>query len=384
MKQRRFWLAKIEELWQKRSVLWLSGVRRVGKTCLSQTLTNIEYFDCELPRTRRLLDDPEAFLQSLRGKRIVLDEVHRLQNPSELLKIAADYFPDTEILATGSSTLGVSAKFKDTLAGRKTELWLTPMISPDLPDFDNTDLTHRLLRGGLPSFFVPTNLPEQDFQEWMDAYWAKDIQELFRLERRYSFQRFAELLFVQSGGIFEATRFSRPCEVSRTTINNYLSVLEATFVVHVVRPFSTHRPTEIVSAPKVYGFDTGFVCYHRGWLDLRPEDMGLLWEHYVLNELHGRLQFRDIFYWRDKRGHEVDFVLAHRGRPHMAIECKWSADDFDKRNIKAFRRQYSEGGNFVVAQDINRPFSRYYNKILVDFVDLQTLIDIVWKIKGGI
>ena len=384
MKQRRFWLAKIEELWQKRSVLWLSGVRRVGKTCLSQTLTNIEYFDCELPRTRRLLDDPEAFLQSLRGKRIVLDEVHRLQNPSELLKIAADYFPDTEILATGSSTLGVSAKFKDTLAGRKTELWLTPMISPDLPDFDNTDLTHRLLRGGLPSFFVPTNLPEQDFQEWMDAYWAKDIQELFRLERRYSFQRFAELLFVQSGGIFEATRFSRPCEVSRTTINNYLSVLEATFVVHVVRPFSTHRPTEIVSAPKVYGFDTGFVCYHRGWLDLRPEDMGLLWEHYVLNELHGRLQFRDIFYWRDKRGHEVDFVLAHRGRPHMAIECKWSADDFDKRNIQAFRRQYSEGGNFVVAQDINRPFSRYYNKILVDFVDLQTLIDIVWKIKGGI
>jgi len=67
------------------------------------------------------LDDPEAFLQSLRGKRIVLDEVHRLQNPSELLKIAADYFPDTKILATGSSTLGVSAKFKDTLAGRKTE-----------------------------------------------------------------------------------------------------------------------------------------------------------------------------------------------------------------------------------------------------------------------
>lgn len=330
------------------------------------------------------MDDPEAFLQSLRGKRIVLDEEHRLQNPSELLKIAADYFPDTKILATGSSTLGVSTKFKDTLAGRKTELWLTPMISPDLPDFDNTDLTHRLLRGGLPSFFVPTNLPEQDFQEWMDAYWAKDIQELFRLERRYSFQRFAELLFVQSGGIFEATRFSRPCEVSRTTINNYLSVLEATFVVHVVRPFSTHRPTEIVSAPKVYGFDTGFVCYHRGWLDLRPEDMGLLWEHYILNELHGRLQFRDIFYWRDKRGHEVDFVLAHRGRPHMAIECKWSADDFDKRNIQAFRRQYSEGGNFVVAQDINRPFSRYYNKILVDFVDLQTLIDIVWKIKGGI
>ena len=112
--------------------------------------------------------------------------------------------------------------------------------------------------------------------------------------------------------------------------------------------------------------------------------MGLLWEHYILNELHGRLQFRDIFYWRDKRGHEVDFVLAHRGRPHMAIECKWSADDFDKRNIQAFRLQYSEGGNFVVAQDINRPFRRSYNNIIVDFINLETLIDIVWKTKRGV
>ena len=60
----------------------------------------------------------------------------------------------------------------------------------------------------------------------MDAYWAKDIQELFRLERRASFQRFVELLMAQSCGIFEATRFAAPCEVSRTTITNYLAVLE--------------------------------------------------------------------------------------------------------------------------------------------------------------
>jgi predicted AAA+ superfamily ATPase len=90
----------------------------------------------------------------------------------------------------------------------------------------------------------------------MDAYWAKDIQELFRLERRDSFQRFTELVMAQSGGIFDATRFAGPCEVSRPTITNYLCVLEATFVAHVIRPFSTRRPTEIVAAPKVYGFDT--------------------------------------------------------------------------------------------------------------------------------
>jgi predicted AAA+ superfamily ATPase len=208
--------------------VWLSGVRRAGKTVLSQSLPDIEYFDCELPRVRRLLDDPEGFLKEHRQRRIVLDEIHRLDRPSEILKIAADHFPTTKVLATGSSTLGASAKFRDTLAGRKEELWLTPMTLIDVEEFAAFDLRHRFLHGGLPPFFLEDALPEREFQEWMDAYWAKDIQELFRLERRGSFQKFAELLMAGSGGIFEATKFARPCEVSRTTIANYLTVLDAT------------------------------------------------------------------------------------------------------------------------------------------------------------
>jgi hypothetical protein len=207
----------------------------------------------------------------------------------------------------------------------------------------------------------------------MDAYWAKDIQELFRLERRSSFQRFAELLMARSGGIFEATKFAAPCEVSRTTISNYLKVLESTFVMHVVRPFSQHRPTEIVAAPKVYGFDTGFVCCHRGWHPLRPEDLGGLWEHFVLNEIQASLQDRNIRYWRDKRGHEVDFVWTRRGAKPVAIECKWSADGLDSKNLQAFRRQYPEGENFVVAPDVKRTFSRRYGEISVKFAGLDTL-----------
>ena len=122
MVARKFWIERIENLWKHRSVLWLSGVRRVGKTFLCKSLNNIDYFDCELPSVRRILEEPEGFLESLKEKRVVLDEVHRLRNPSEILKIAADHFPDTKIIATGSSTLGASAKFRDTLAGRKTEV----------------------------------------------------------------------------------------------------------------------------------------------------------------------------------------------------------------------------------------------------------------------
>ncbi len=376
---RNYWITEIEKAWTERSVIWLSGVRRAGKTYLSQSLGNIEYFDCELPRVRRLMEDPEEFLKSLgdQGKRIVLDEIHRLDNPAELLKIAADHYPEIKILATGSSTLGASSKFKDTLTGRKKEIWLTPALDEDLADFKIKDLKHRLLRGGLPPFLLSKEFPEADFQEWMDAYWAKDIQELFRLERKYSFQKFMELLMTQSGGIFEATRFTAPCEVSRTTITNYLKILEATFVAHIIHPFSSHRPTEIVSAPKVYGFDTGFVCYYRGWNELREEDLGVLWEHYVLNEIQAKLHTRQIHYWRDKRGHEIDFIIPIRGKTPtpIAIECKWKATQLDHRNLEAFLYQYPEAKVFIVSQGIDRTFSRKYGETVVTFTDLPSLID---------
>jgi predicted AAA+ superfamily ATPase len=321
-----------------------------------------------------MMEDPQGFFDDLRGRTIVLDEIHRLQNPSELLKIAADHYPGLRVLATGSSTLGASMKFKDTLAGRKRDIWLAPMCLADLEDAGRPDLRHRLLRGGLPPFFLADRFPERDFQEWMDAYWAKDIQELFRLQSRSSFQKFVELMLTQSSGIFEATRFSRPCEVSRTTIGAYLRVLEATFVAHVIRPFSTHRPTEIVSAPKVYGFDTGFVCYYRGWQELREQDLGILWEHFVLNEIMANRQTREVYYWRDKRGHEVDFVLAPLRQKPLVVECKWSADDFEPANLQSFRKQYPEGENVVVAQDVDRAFQRTWGEISVRFQSLASLI----------
>ena len=373
--KRQYWIQSIESGWKRRSVIWLSGVRRSGKTFLCQSLDQIEYFDCELPRVRRMIEDLEGFLTGLEGKRIVLDEIHRLRSPSELLKIASDHYPNTLILAIGSSTLGASRKFRDTLTGRKIELWLTPMILSDLRDFQQGNLKHRLLHGGLPPFFLSKVLPEREFQEWMDAYWAKDIQELFRLERRYSFQKFAELLMTRSGGIFKAQKFATECEASRTTLINYLRALEETFVVHVIRPFSSHRSTEIVKAPKVYAFDTGFVCHYKGWNDLRSEDLGILWEHFVLNEMQGRLQSREIRYWRDKRGHEIDFVLVKKGKEPIAIECKWSANDFDPSNLKAFRRAYPRGANYLVSHDIDRPYLHRYNGLPVETTSLSNLIE---------
>lgn len=144
MKSRLFWQDRVESAWEERPIVWLSGIRRVGKTFLGSSLNNMEYFDCELPSLRAQLDDPEFFFEQLDGKRIVLDEIHRLSNPSEVLKIAADHYPNVKVLATGSSSLSASKKFSDTLTGRKSEIWLTPMLFHEASVFGNTDIKHRL------------------------------------------------------------------------------------------------------------------------------------------------------------------------------------------------------------------------------------------------
>jgi predicted AAA+ superfamily ATPase len=101
----------------------------------------------------------------------------------------------------------------------------------------------------------------------------------------------------------------------------------------------------------------------------------LLLEHFVLNEIYAHLQTkRKLYYWRDKREHEVDFILLpQKGNP-LAIETKWKAEGFDPKNILAFRKRYPKGENFVVCFDVERGFSRRYNNLKVNFLNLPALI----------
>lgn len=330
-----------------RPIVWLAGVRRSGKTSLCHRIQGENYFDCELPSVRRQVEK-EDFWNQFKKEIVILDEIHRLENPAQVLKIAADHHPTVRVIATGSSTLAATTKFRDTLAGRKTRVWLTPTNSYDLEAFKKRDLSTRLLLGGLPPFLLAKQWEEKDYQEWLDSFWSRDIQELFHLGNRSSFLKFFELVMSQSGGIFEAQRFSVPCEVSHTTIANYLSVLETTLTAHLVRPYSKRLATEIVSAPKVYGFDTGFVAFAKGWHTLLNEQLGILFEHWVLNEFYSLLQDPTMNYWRDKAGHEVDFVWKRRGKPPIAIECKLKKSLFDSASLKSFRTRHPEGENILV------------------------------------
>jgi hypothetical protein len=146
--------------------------------------------------------------------------------------------------------------------------------------------------------------------------------------------------------------------------------------MHVVRPYAEGGRSEILSAPRVYGFDTAFVCHYRGATSLRPADLGALWEHLVLNELHAHVGRGAIRYWRTKHGSEVDFVLVRHGRAPVAVECCWSAADFEPAAMRSFRGAYPGGASFVVTADTPDGGSREraYGPLRVTFVSARDLV----------
>jgi len=123
----------------------------------------------------------------------------------------------------------------------------------------------------------------------------------------------------------------------------------------------------------VYGFDTGFVAWAQGMHEVPEKDRGFFWEHLVLNELSARLQTRGVMNWRDKRGREVDFVLAPRGDAPIAIEAKWRADRFDPAGMLAFRALHPGGRNFLVASDVTNPFVREMEGLEIRYCPLSQL-----------
>lgn len=375
MYKRPFWIQRIEQAWKKRSVVWLSGVRRVGKTTLARMLPDTVYLNCDLPSVCRRLTDPESFYDGL-GKRatIVFDEVHRLEEPSRLLKIAADVYPHLKVLATGSSTLVATQKFRDSLTGRKQMIYLPPVLWMEcLSEFGITDLDRRMLHGGLPEFLLSPKKEPAFFSEWMDSFYARDIQELFSIRNRTGFMKLLHLLMRQSGGFIDYTNLAHLSELSRPTVKAHVEVMSIAHAVFLLQPFHGGGRREITQRPKCYTFDTGFVTFAKGWDSIREEDRGLLWEHLVLDTLRTGMDNRTIYYWRDKSGREVDFVMKGSGQQVDTVECKINPDRFDFNSLAVFRANYPEGRNYVVSPVVKTPYQQRFGKLVVRYCNVNHL-----------
>ena len=362
MIERPLWLDRVKQAWVKRSVVWLSGVRRVGKTTIARMLPDAVHLNCDLPSSVRALEDPELFLGTQAANAVlVFDEVHRLDDPSRLLKIAADEFPHLKVLATGSPTLGATRKFSDTLTGRKRAIHLCPVLWEECAKtFGVQDLDRRLLHGGLPELLLAEHKDPAFLNEWIDSFYARDILELFGIRNRQGFLGLFRLLLRQSSGQLDYSQLANLSEMSRVTAKAHIEAMQIAHVVHLLRPFHGGGKREIVSRPKCYAFDTGFVTFEKGWDSIRNDDRGVLWEHLVLDSLRFRYADDDIYYWQDKSHREIDFVIR-RGRDRVdVVECKINPDRLNPSAVEAFRALYPVGENYVVSPAVKRsaPFRR--------------------------
>ena len=334
------------------------------------------YLNCDLPSVHRTLEEPELFLDSRVPDRVlILDEVHRLHDPSRLLKIAADEYPHLRILATGSSTLAATRKFRDSLTGRKQAIHLCPVLWEECEDsFAVRDLDRRLLSGGLPEALLAAGKDPAFFNEWLDSFYARDILELFGIRNRQGFLSLFRLLLRQSGGQLDYSRLSSLSEQSRPTVKSHVEALQVAHAVFLLSPFHGGGRREIVSRPKCYAFDTGFVTFEKGWDNIREDDRGLLWEHLVLDALRFQHADKDIFYWQDKSRREVDFVVRHTRDRVDTIECKINPGRLNTVSVETFRSIYPHGENYIVSPHLKSAYRIRRNNIIYTVCTVKELM----------
>jgi len=372
---RPFWIQKIQKAWDKRSIVWLSGVRRVGKTTLARMFSDAVYFNCDLPSVVSSLEDPEWFFDNLSGEKIVIfDEIHRTPDPSRILKIAADSYPHFRILATGSSTLAATRKFRDTLTGRKIMISLPPVLWEECKDvFGINSLDKRLLNGGLPEPLMAEKKDPYFFSEWMDSFYARDVQELFGVRNRTGFLNLLKLLLRQSGGLIDYLSLSKLSGISRPAVKSYIEAMLLSQAIFLVTPFHGGGRRELTRRPKAYAFDTGFVTFLKGWDTIRDDDRGVLWEHLVLDTILTMVNPFELFYWRDKSGREIDFVVKCNNSLVTTIECKINPDQFNIKSLSAFRKLYPYGKNIVISPLVKNPYKREINSFLIEYHNLSSV-----------
>lgn len=371
MVKRSFWIQRIQAAWEKRPIVWLSGVRRVGKTTIAKMFHDAVYMNCDLPSVNRQMEDPESFYDSLkRGATVIFDEIHRLNDPSRILKIASDAYPHLKVLATGSSTLSATRKFRDSLTGRKHMIYLPPVLwSECMDEFGIKELDRRFLHGGLPEPLMSEKKDASFFSEWIDSFYARDIQEIFAIRNRTGFMKLLHLLLRQSGGLLDYSNLAQLSDLSRHTVKSHIEAMSTAHALFLLSPFHGGGRREITHRPKCYCFDTGFVTFIKGWDSIREDDRGLLWEHLALDILRTATDDRSLFYWRDKSGREIDFVIKGSRQRTDAIECKISPDDFSPANLAVFRSLYPEGRNLVLCPNIKTTYHRRYGNLQVSFIN---------------
>jgi predicted AAA+ superfamily ATPase len=314
-------------------VVTLTGPRQSGKTTLARAIfAGRPYISLEDPDVRRMaLEDPRAFLAGLPDG-AVLDEVQR--TPELLSYLQARVDADGRMglfLLTGSQQFGLMSGITQSLAGRSAFIELLPFSLNELgrAGIRPPSLDEMLLAGGYPPLYDRSLLPKAWFPAYVTAYVERDVRQILKVQDLEVFQRFVRLCAGRSGQILNLASLATDCGITHNTAKAWISVLEASYVLFLLRPHHENFSKRLIKSPKLYFYDTGLLCWllgiqNSGQLASHPL-RGSIFETFVVSELvKSRLNRGEraaFSFWRDSNGNEID-VVADVGTGMMPIEIK--------------------------------------------------------------
>lgn len=339
------------------------GPRQSGKTTLVKSLfPKKPYVLLEDPDTRNFaVKDPRGFLAQFPDG-AVLDEVQRAPELFSYLQGVLDQKNKSGFfILTGSQNFFLMESITQSLAGRVAILSLLPFSFDELqkagvsfPSFEDY-----LLRGFYPRIYDQNVKPGDLYANYVRTYIERDIRLLKNIHDLTAFHTFLKLCAHRSGQLLNLSSLATDCGITHNTARAWLSLLETSYIIYFLRPHHRNFNKRLVKMPKMYFYDTGLAAYladigdkqHLSHHPLR----GGLFESFVITEMlkarFNRGESSNLYFWRDKNGHEIDCFIEDRGGP-VLVEVKSgrtvTEDFFD--NLRYYQKLsgVKPGNSFVV------------------------------------
>ena len=367
-------LAKnLEEKWNKGKVIVLIGPRQVGKTTLINFILKDKdylFLDGDDNTVADILANANTEnLKSIIGnyKYVFIDEVQRIPNIGLKLKIMVDQIKDVQVIVSGSSSLDINNVTQEPLTGRKFEFQMFPV---SWQEFENSvgyikaqqQLEIRLLYGMYPDVINNFGAEYEILKNLVSSYLYKDILALAGIRKSDVLEKILRALALQIGSEVSYNEIAQLVGVDKNTVNNYINLLEKSYVVFRLTSFSKNIRNEIKANKKIYFYDNGVLNMLIGnftTFQLR-QDKGALWENFLVSERMKQLSYKQSiaksYFWRTTTQQEIDYVETNADEV-AAFEFKWATNKKVKLP-KSFMEAYNP--SFLVVNKDN--FREFLNK----------------------
>ena len=326
----------LEELLEQFPVVTVTGPRQAGKTTLCRAvLPHLPYVNLERPDIReRALDDPLGFLRRYPNG-VVIDEVQRAPELLSYVQVQVDETRRPgQFVLTGSQNLNLSQGISQSLAGRTALLRLLPLsIEEALQAREPLSVDEMIFRGFYPRLYEQDLEPTRTLGDYFETYVERDVRQLSELRDLATFQRFVRLVAGRIGQLVNFSKLGGDAGVSHSTVSEWLSLLEASYVIFRLPPFFANISKRLVKSPKIYFVDVGLAAYllgieNRDQLFSHPL-RGELFENLIVAEAlklrtHMGKRGDNLFFYRDSGGLEVDLIYSLADRL-IAVEAKSGA-----------------------------------------------------------